>query len=394
MSDEIATRKDIRNELLKQVKPLMEQMQAAEARGAEKLAKKLAKDDGTGMAPGADMAMNEEGEGASMMKDELCKSCGKMHKNADCYGAGGMAKDEDDMGSEATPCTGCGGPLMILGALGNREHSVCRNCGLSHSRDVSAEPGMAGAGHDDPMAMAKVTPPDVSEETMHSLKDKYGADSDKPWKIAWSIHNKRKAGRKLNKEEIDAVKAAPEKTAPGAEVPDGPGKEIEAEGSGSDPKKGKMAKGESEQGLCPECSQMQLLQDGKLGRHPGRQKSEHRQACPGSGQAPKMEKGDTWNPTTGAAEEQHVRGSIAAKMGAGTAAPKKSPKDIRGVPEGKIKPLAKGAMPGLGAANPPAQKRRILDRFKLGQGGTPAGQRVPLPGLTPPVRAPGTPPPR
>jgi hypothetical protein len=209
-----------------------------------------------------------------------------------------MAKDEDDMGSEATPCTTCGGPLQLLGPLGNREHSICRNCGMSHSRDISAEPGMAGASTDDPMA----------------------------------------------KEEIAAVKAAPEKTAPGAEVPDGPGKEIEAEGSGSDPKKGKMAKG------------------------------------------------DTWNPATGAADEQHVRGSVAAKMGAGTP-PKKSAKDLRGTPESKIKPLAKGAMPGLGTANPPAQKARILDRFRLGQGGTPAGSRVPLPGITAPVRAPGTPPP-
>ncbi len=365
MADDKITRRDIRDQLVKSLKPIVEQMRAKEEAGAEALKKsqqkkfspgdtvrltgkflrntgqavggegtkrfkvvehkdcglcgrgnhvavdeegygtdgprhfavgnlehsKLKKDDGTGMSTGSDMSMNEEGVGASMMKCGPACSGGK-HDHP-------MTKDEEEMDSqESTPCGTCGGALQIIGALGNRQHSMCRHCGMSYSSPITAEPGGPAASADDPMGKA----------------------------------------------ELDQVKSAPEKTEPGADVPDGPGKEIDAEGSGSDPKKGRMAKG------------------------------------------------DTWNPSTGAADEAHVRGSVAAKM-APTPGPKKSPKDLRGTPENKIKPLAKGAMPGMGTANPPAQKARIMDRFRLGQGGTPAGARVPLPGITAPVRAPGAPPP-
>lgn len=40
----------------------------------------------------------------------------------------------------------------------------------------------------------KSAPPDFSEEQMHKLKDKYGTES--AFKIAWTIHNKKKNGKK------------------------------------------------------------------------------------------------------------------------------------------------------------------------------------------------------
>lgn len=36
-------------------------------------------------------------------------------------------------------CSLCGGPLGVLGVLGNREHLQCRNCGASFSREVTED---------------------------------------------------------------------------------------------------------------------------------------------------------------------------------------------------------------------------------------------------------------
>jgi hypothetical protein len=41
---------------------------------------------------------------------------------------------EDDLDA-ATICSTCGGPLMLLGALGSRTHYRCRNCGLDSSTE-------------------------------------------------------------------------------------------------------------------------------------------------------------------------------------------------------------------------------------------------------------------
>jgi len=44
-----------------------------------------------------------------------------------------MYRDDDD---DALHCPACAGPLMLLGILGRREHSHCRNCGLACSRPI------------------------------------------------------------------------------------------------------------------------------------------------------------------------------------------------------------------------------------------------------------------
>jgi hypothetical protein len=44
--------------------------------------------------------------------------------------------DNDD----TCPCCDlCGGPLGIMGILGNTEHLQCRNCGMEFSRPVNPE---------------------------------------------------------------------------------------------------------------------------------------------------------------------------------------------------------------------------------------------------------------
>lgn len=37
---------------------------------------------------------------------------------------------------EPEPCALCGGPVGVLGTLGNRTHFQCRNCGAECSHEV------------------------------------------------------------------------------------------------------------------------------------------------------------------------------------------------------------------------------------------------------------------
>jgi transposase-like protein len=36
-------------------------------------------------------------------------------------------------------CPACDGPAGLLGALGNRKHYQCRDCGMQYSKDASEE---------------------------------------------------------------------------------------------------------------------------------------------------------------------------------------------------------------------------------------------------------------
>lgn len=107
--------------------------------------------------------------------------------------APGMAKDE----LEEAPggCPSCNGPRVEpLGSLGNRDHFLCRHCGMSYSTPRQEN---AAAASDDPMT----------------------------------------------KEELPRMDSAPEKAAKDAVLPgDKPVKEIDAPGSGGDVSKGKQLK--------------------------------------------------------------------------------------------------------------------------------------------------------
>ena len=57
-----------------------------------------------------------------------------MNSNADAgFGASEKSMSKDEMDGDMATCTVCNGPLALLGALGNRIHTICRNCGMPHS---------------------------------------------------------------------------------------------------------------------------------------------------------------------------------------------------------------------------------------------------------------------
>lgn len=59
-------------------------------------------------------------------------------KNASSEGLKKKAMDFEDE-DPAPECSACGGPLVELGALGNRMHYRCRNCGADFSADISQQ---------------------------------------------------------------------------------------------------------------------------------------------------------------------------------------------------------------------------------------------------------------
>ena len=44
--------------------------------------------------------------------------------------------DDEDLDEGLEGCCICGGPLVPLGTLGNRQHARCRNCGMDQSVEV------------------------------------------------------------------------------------------------------------------------------------------------------------------------------------------------------------------------------------------------------------------
>jgi len=50
-----------------------------------------------------------------------------------------------DIDNDYRHCTQCGGPLVLLGVLGDLEHSRCRNCGMNHEVQCEDEASLARA---------------------------------------------------------------------------------------------------------------------------------------------------------------------------------------------------------------------------------------------------------
>jgi hypothetical protein len=123
-----------------------------------------------------------------------------------------LGKDEfSDVESQEASCPACSGAGNHIGTLGARDHFICRGCGIGFS-SPRAENAAASveANQDDPM-MGKGEPsPDGYIDVKHQGNP-----------------DKRIVG-----ESGEGLK----------DLPKGPGKKVEAEGSGGETSKGKMAK--------------------------------------------------------------------------------------------------------------------------------------------------------
>ena len=128
----------------------------------------------------------------------------------------------------AEACPGCGGAGKKF-KLGKGEYSICKACSMGYTKKGDKNE------IDDPMC--KVTPPDISEETAHKIKDEYKGDKSKAYATMWAMHNKNKKTKKAETV-IDIAHAADpskrdkdlnpdEGTVPGKDI-----KEIPAPGSG------------------------------------------------------------------------------------------------------------------------------------------------------------------
>lgn len=75
---------------------------------------------------------------------ELCPKCDRLERQAAVQDDHGDYADEDpDESPDPTDagCPFCGGPLLVLGSLGNVEHFRCHDCGMDCSEYVDDTPG-------------------------------------------------------------------------------------------------------------------------------------------------------------------------------------------------------------------------------------------------------------
>lgn len=223
MSDQV-TRKDITAGLAKALRSALANAETiiAAADKAEAAGQKLAKNAMSGYGPSSPGVGSQVPPNPAMAKDDVIPEPAIKEEMDKCGEMTTVKKDE--MGQQS--CPACGGPgIVFLGSLGNRDHSVCRGCGMEFSTPRE-ENALAQE-----QAVEKKTPPDISEKTMHKLKDEYKGDKSKAYATAWSIHNK------MDKKEIKTG-TVDEKSAPGAKLP-ATSAEVKAPGSGGDIKKGK-----------------------------------------------------------------------------------------------------------------------------------------------------------
>jgi hypothetical protein len=169
------TKKDIRNTLLSSLKSVLAKrekeisdLRAKELKGLAKLEKK-----------------------PSVQKDEgVLPNLGKMDPPMAAVPPpnAGVATPMD-MAEAPMTCDECGSKdHEPLGEHRGMSHHFCKGCGGIMAKSVAN--------------MAKVTPPDIGEKTMHDLKDEYGHDKagkEKAYATAWSIHNQNQKSKKLEK---------------------------------------------------------------------------------------------------------------------------------------------------------------------------------------------------
>lgn len=181
---EIATTllSSLKNVLAKREKEIQD-LQAKEAKGHEKL-EKSGKNDGNG---GKVTGLAKEAMADTGVLPELAKEAMSQVPTAKQF------------------CLDCGSEkLEPLGVHRGQDHSMCKACG-----SIDAKP-----------ILNKKTPSDISEGTMHDLKDQYNGDKEKAYATAWAIHNKKKNKR----HHTDEKKSELEKAALGSKgiTPGGP----------------------------------------------------------------------------------------------------------------------------------------------------------------------------
>ncbi len=144
----------------------------------------------------------EDVPAADMGKAEvLCKKCGKAHDlEKGCASKDAMAKGQG-------PTHVCAYPACGKGIRGNKDFCSAHS-GKPVKKDEAKEspayktnepaaPEGEKSSSDEHREMLKgdlnkVTPPGISEKTMHKLKAQYGGDKEKAYATAWAIHNKMK----------------------------------------------------------------------------------------------------------------------------------------------------------------------------------------------------------
>src|ERR1035437_6658452 len=171
---------ELKSSLAKAIRIGISQYQAAivkndakEKNGLAKLSKALGQQDSSfagAETPNLTMAEKRPGENPKFLRPFVSKQTGKEaqgvspafvrrgeaaknNKRAE-YEASKVEKSEFD-GDDGEGCGTCGGPVNILGTLGNRTHSVCRNCGTMTSREEN-------------VAAKETSDPTVSKGELHS----------------------------------------------------------------------------------------------------------------------------------------------------------------------------------------------------------------------------------
>jgi hypothetical protein len=151
--------------------------------------------------PAADMAVKAEA---------LCKKCGKAHD----LEKGCEAKDE--MAKGGGPTHVCNYPACGKGIRGDKDFCSAhsgkakpvkkdepRESPQAQTVSDSKPEGEKSASDEHQDMLEKVTPPGVSEKTMHKLKAQYGGDKEKAYATAWKIHNKMKKALEKAEEFVD-----------------------------------------------------------------------------------------------------------------------------------------------------------------------------------------------